>query len=178
MTRKNSFAEKNQAKREARKHPEYGSWKMMWFINCMMKDGKFSIAYKHFTNAMNKIIESTNTANLKGEERIEYGIEIFEKIVKAVRPLAKVKTQKIGGANYQVPEQVSELDGTRLAFKWIIKHSRKRKGKTFSEKLFLEFKDVLEGRGGAVGERLTSHKMALANLAFGGKASFLDEDQN
>ena len=177
MTRKASYEKSNQERRAAKIDAIYGSWKMTWFIRCTMHDGKYSIAYKQFLEAMDIIIAKKHSSNLAAAEKAEAGVELFETIIKKVKPLAKVTTKRIGGANYQVPEQVNEKLGTRLAFKWIIKHARKRSGRRFSEKLAAEFLDVLEGRGGAMNERETAHKMAQANLAFGGKSSFFEEEQ-
>jgi len=177
MTRKNSYVESNHARRLQKADSLYGSWKMTWFVRCMMLDGKYSIAYKQFITAMDVIIKKTNPGNLSANEKAEYGCDLFDKIIKKVRPLAKVTTTRIGGANYQVPKQVSERDGTRIAIGWIIKHARKRSGRSFWEKLSSEFLDILEGRGGSINERETAHKMAQANLAFGGSSSYFNEDQ-
>lgn len=177
MTRKTKYEEINHKRRMAKVDSYYGSWEMMWFVRCMMMHGKYSIAYKNFIKAMDIVINKTNPANMSEDERKAYGVEVFNQIIKKVRPLAKVTTKRIGGANYQVPVQVPALLGTRIAYKWILKHSRKRKGRTYYEKLSAEFLDILEGRGGSLNERETSHKMAQANLAFGGKSSFFEEEQ-
>ena len=177
MTRKTSYKKTNHARRVSQVDSYYGSWKMMWFVRCVMKDGKYSIAYNQFRAAMDIVVNKVNPANMTEEQRKEAAIEIFEQVLKKVRPLAKVTTKRIGGANYQVPEQVPELLGERLAIKWIIKHARKRTGKAFYHKLSSEILDVVEGRGGALNERETAHKMAQANLAFGGKSSFFEEEQ-
>lgn len=176
MTRRKSYAKKNHARRVEKQDAKFGSWKITWFVCCTMKHGKYSIARKHVATALDAVINKYNPGKLSNEERVDAGINLFEKILKKVTPLVVVKTKRIGGANYQVPEQINELNGNRLAFKWIIKHSRKRSGKTYAENLTGEFLDILEGRGGSVNERETAHKMAQANLAFGGKSSYFDEE--
>lgn len=176
MTRRKSHSKKNHARRVEKQDAKFGSWKITWFVCCTMKHGKYSIARKHVALALDAVLQKHNPGNLSDEERIEAIITIFDKILKKVTPLVVVKTKRIGGANYQVPEQINELNGNRLAFKWIIKHSRKRSGRTYSEKLAGEFLDILEGRGGSINERETAHKMAQANLAFGGKSSYFEEE--
>jgi len=138
--------------------PVYNNKLVSKFINCLMTDGKKSVAQRVFYNAMDIIAR---------EIRDSAGpLEVFEAAVNNVKPLLEVRSKRIGGASYQVPMQVSPKRQQSLAFRWIIQSSRSKKGKPMCERLAAELMDAYNERGGAMTTRENVHRMAEANKAF------------
>lgn len=135
---------------------EYSSLLVGRFIGHLMERGKRSIAEKIVSDAFNIIHERTK----KG------GLNIFEQAVKNVSPLVELKSRRIGGANYQVPVQVSGDRRSTLAMRWIISAARVKKGKKMAEKLADELLDASQKQGAAIKKREDTHRMAEANKAF------------
>jgi small subunit ribosomal protein S7 len=127
------------------------------FINCLMLQGKKSVAQKIFYDAMDIIAEKEKSAP---------PIEVFEKAVNNVKPAIEVRSKRVGGASYQVPMQVSSKRQQSLAIRWILDASRGAKGKAMSERLAAELLEAYQGKGGAMMTRENVHKMADANKAF------------
>ena len=127
------------------------------FINCLMLDGKKSIAQKVFYDAMDIIAKK-----LPDEEPVE----VFEKAIINVKPLLEVRSKRVGGASYQVPMQVKPKRQQSLAFRWIIQAARSKKGKPMCDRLASELVDAYNGQGGAMTMRENIHRMAEANKAF------------
>ncbi len=126
------------------------------FINCVMRDGKKSVAEKIFNDALNI-----------AEEKIgEPALAIFEKAVNNIRPSVEVKSRRVGGSTYQVPTEIKPARQTALAFRWLLKYSRARSEKGMARKLASELLDAYNERGGAVKKKEDTHKMADANKAF------------
>jgi small subunit ribosomal protein S7 len=136
--------------------PVFSSPLVHKFVNCMMWDGKKSVAERVFHGAMDVVAKKTNEEPLK----------TFKKAVENCRPVLEVKTRRVGGANYQVPVEVNSLRRTSLAIRWIIQHARLRPGKSMTEKLAEEFMDAANNRGGAIKKKEDVHRMAEANKAF------------
>ena len=126
------------------------------FINSMMWDGKKNVAQKAFYSAMTKIQERTSDDPLK----------VFKKAVENCKPLLEVKTRRVGGANYQVPVEVSQTRRTSLAIRWILINARSRPEKGMPEKLANELNEAANMRGGAIKKKDDVHRMAEANKAF------------
>src|ERR1700675_3123156 len=110
------------------------------FINSMMWDGKRSTAQRIFYGAMEQIGQKANDEPLK----------LFKKAVENVKPVLEVKTRRVGGANYQVPVEVSQARRTSLAIRWIIGYARTRPEKGMIEKLTAELLDAANSRGAAI----------------------------
>jgi len=128
------------------------------FINCLMKDGKKTVAQKVFYDSF-KILESKQKNPL----------ETFELAVQNVGPKTEVKSRRVGGANYQVPTEVRGERRVSLAIRWILEAATARSSKdyhSFSEKLAAEFLDASENAGAAVKKRDNVLRMADANRAF------------
>jgi small subunit ribosomal protein S7 len=134
----------------------YGNLLVGRFIGNVMKDGKRSIAEKILYDCFDVIHERTK----KG------GLNIFEQALKNVSPLLELKSKRVGGANYQVPIQVSGERRQTLAIRWILKAVRARKGKKMAEKLADELIDASNKIGSAMKKRDDTHRMAEANKAF------------
>ena len=127
------------------------------FINCLMLDGKKSIAQKVFYDAMDIIGKK-----LPDEEPVE----VFEKAITNVKPLLEVRSKRVGGASYQVPMQVRPKRQQSLAFRWILAASRAKKGKPMCQRLAQELLDASKGEGTSMTTRENVHRMAEANKAF------------
>jgi len=126
------------------------------FIGSVMKDGKRSVAEKIIYDCFDIVHERTK----KG------GLNVFEQAIKNVSPLLELKSKRIGGANYQVPIQVSGERRQTLAIRWILAAVRARKGKGMAEKLADELIDASNKTGSAMKKREDTHRMAEANKAF------------
>ncbi len=136
--------------------PVYGSELVTKFVNCMMWDGKKSVAQRAFYDAMERIAQKTNDEPLK----------TFKKAVENCKPMLEVKTRRVGGANYQVPVEVNPVRRQSLAIRWLISYARDRAGKSMVDKLSEELMDAANGRGGAIKKKEDVHRMAEANKAF------------
>jgi len=137
--------------------PKYDNKLVSRFINCLMWDGKKSVAQRVFYDAMNIIAEKVKDTS---------PLELFEKAVNNVKPLIEVRSKRVGGASYQVPMQVNSKRQQSLAFRWILQSARSKKGKPMSDRLASELIEAYNGHGGAMTTRENIHKMAEANKAF------------
>ena len=138
--------------------PRHGSKDLSRFINCVMRDGKKTAAQRCVYDALDLIEERT-----KGSPP---AIEVFEGAIENVRPRVEVRSKRVGGANYQVPMQVSRKRQQSLAYRWIINAARGDKGKPMSKRLARELYDAFNREGKAMNTRDQTHRMAEANKAF------------
>jgi small subunit ribosomal protein S7 len=127
------------------------------YVNSMMWDGKKSVATGVFYAAMDIIASKIKDAT---------PLEVFEKAVGNVKPLIEVRSRRIGGANYQVPMQVSSKRQLSLAIRWLREAVRAGKGSTTAERLASELMSAYKGEGAAMQTRENVHRMAEANKAF------------
>ena len=93
-------------------------------------------------------------------------LAMFRRALENIRPRVEVKSRRVGGATYQVPIEVRPERATSLAMRWLADYSRKRPGKSMSEKLANEIIDAANERGESVKKREDTHRMADANKAF------------
>ncbi len=126
------------------------------FINYVMRDGKKSIAEKVVYDAFDLIKKQTK----------EEGIAIFEKALENASPVLEVASKRVGGANYQVPREVSPTRRFILAIRWIIEAARAKKGKPLAHKLAEEIIAASKNEGTAIKKKQDTHRMAEANRAF------------
>ncbi len=143
-------------RREILPDPKYGSVLVAKFINCMMRDGKKSVAERIFYQALDII----------GQKTGKNPLEVFEKAVENVKPIMEVKSRRVGGATYQVPIEVRPERRISLAVKWLIQSARARGEKGMVNKLANELLDAYNNRGGAIKKKEDTHRMAEANRAF------------
>lgn len=122
------------------------------FINCLMWEGKKSIAQRIFYDAVQKL----------GDQ----GEEIVLRAINNVKPSVEVRSRRVGGATYQVPSPVSAHRSLALGLRWIIDASRNRSEKTMEERLAAELSGAAEKNGAAFKKCVDTHKMAAANQAF------------
>lgn len=146
------------AEEQLRGDPRYDDKVLSRFINCIMLDGKKSVAQRIVYNALDLIEERT-----KGEPE---AIEVFRKAIDNVKPRVEVRSKRVGGANYQVPMQVNRRRQQSLAFRWIINAARSEKGKPMHRRLAREIYDAFNSEGKAMSTRDQTHRMADANKAF------------
>ena len=143
-------------RREVGADPVFANPLVQRFINCIMYEGKQSVAEGIVYSALDLVKERTNDDPLK----------TFKKALDNVRPTLEVKTRRVGGANYQVPVEVNKNRQTSLSLRWIISYARDRGEKSMIERLAAELLDAANGRGGAVKKKDDTHRMAEANKAF------------
>ncbi len=136
--------------------PKFKNIVLSKFINCVMKQGKKSVAEQIVYSALDII----------GEKIKQEPIEVFIQALDNVRPLVKVVSRRVGGSNYQVPTEVNHKNGMAIAFRWIISVSRARAEKSMKERLAAELMAAFKKEGSSIKKREDTHKMAEANKAF------------
>ena len=146
----------NVAKREVLADPIYNSKVVTRLINYIMLDGKKGVAQEIVYDAFDIVKEKTGNDPL----------EMFEKAMENIMPNLECKTRRVGGANYQVPLEVSPARRETLGLRWLTAYSRARGEKTMSARLAAEIIDATNGVGGSVKKREDTHKMAESNKAF------------
>ena len=137
--------------------PKYGSKLLSKFTNCMMFDGKKHAARRMVYDAMDII-----SSKIKDAEPLE----VFEKAVAIVKTLIEVRSKRVGGANYQVPRQVTTKRQLSLAFRWLRDAIRSGSGQPTANRMANELMAAFKGEGGAMTTRENVHRMADANKAF------------
>ncbi len=143
-------------RRETGPDPVYVNPLVQKLVNCVMIQGKKSVAQNIVYDAFELIKQRANDDPLK----------VFKKAVDNVKPALEVKSRRVGGANYQVPVEVNRNRQTSLSLRWIIGYARERGEKSMVEKLAAELLDAANNRGGAIKKRDDTHRMAEANKAF------------
>lgn len=138
--------------------PRFGSLLASKFINCLMWDGKKTVAARVFYNAMDEIAKRMPDKAPP--------IEVFEEAIDHVKPAVEIQSKRVGGATYQVPVRVEPRRQTALAIRWIIEAARGKKGRPMHLKLAEELLAAYRREGEAVTKRENVHKMADANKAF------------
>ena len=147
---------KKNIKNEILEDPKYANIIVSKFINILMLHGKKTIAEKILYSTLEKI----------STQKKQVPIKIFQDVLNNVKPQVEVKSRRIGGATYQVPNEVKADRAQALAIRWLVEAARKRSGKSMQNKLYQEFLDASDNKGGAVKKREDTHKMADANKAF------------
>ena len=144
------------SKRQILPDPKFNSVLAARFINCLMKQGKKSVAEKIFYTAMDMVTERSD----------QQGIDVFMKAVENTKPMVLTKSRRVGSQTLQVPLEVRPEERTTRAIKWIIRYARERSERTMAEKLANELVAASKGEGGAIRARDDVHRMADANKAF------------
>ena len=150
---------KQAKKRPLLPDPRFNDQLVTRFVNMMMWDGKKSIAYKVFYDAID-IVEEKKT----DEEKT--ALEIWKDALSNVMPHVEVRSRRVGGATFQIPMQIRPDRKISTAMKWLISYARKRNEKPMSQKLAGEILAAAKEEGAAVKKRTDTHKMAEANKAF------------
>ena len=139
--------------------PVFGDQKVTKFVNHLMYDGKKSIAFNIFYDALEVV-----KGKLQDEERAP--LDIFKSALDNITPQVEVKSRRIGGATFQVPTEIRADRKESVAMKNMILFARKRGGKTMADKLANEIVDAFNNQGGAFKRKEDMHRMAEANRAF------------
>lgn len=139
--------------------PKYHDTLVTQFVNNLMIQGKKSIAYGIFYDAMDIIGE-------KMKDSDKAPLEIWKKALENITPQVEVKSRRVGGANFQVPTEVRPERKISLSIKNMILYARKRSGHSMAEKLAAEIMAAYNNEGGAFKRKEDMHKMAEANKAF------------
>lgn len=136
--------------------PRFGSTVVTSFVNNLMLDGKKSVAFDIFYKAMDRVQERT------GED----GLSIFTKALENVTPGVEVRSRRVGGATFQIPQPIRDSRRQSLAMKWLINYARKRNEKAMSERLAAEVIAASKEEGATFKKKEDTHRMAEANKAF------------
>lgn len=136
--------------------PKFNDTLVTRFVNYLMKDGKKSLAYGIFYQAIDQVAEKT------GED----GLELWKKALNNIMPSVEVKSRRVGGATFQVPMEVRPDRKIALGIKWMIGYSRSRHEKDMVSRLAGEIIAASKGEGAAIKKKDDTHRMADANKAF------------
>ncbi len=136
--------------------PKFSDTLVTRFVNNLMVDGKKSIAYKIFYDALEQVEKKTG----------ENGLETWKKGLNNIMPSVEVKSRRVGGATFQVPLEVRPDRKISLGIKWMITFARKRGEQTMTDRLAGEIIAASKGEGAAVKKKDDTHRMAEANKAF------------
>ena len=136
--------------------PRYNDKLVTRFVNNLMWEGKKSVAFDIFYNAIERVSKQT------GEE----GYEVWRRALANVTPAVEVRSRRIGGATFQIPSEVRPDRKISLSIKWLIRFSRERNGRSMADKLSNEIIAAAKGEGAAFKKKEDTHRMAEANKAF------------
>jgi small subunit ribosomal protein S7 len=137
--------------------PRYNSELVTQFVNNLMLDGKKSTAYKIFYDAMDIV-------DKKMEE--ENALDVWKKALENVTPQVEVKSRRVGGATFQIPQEIRASRKLSMGMKWLILYSKKRNGKSMAIKMADEIMAAAKEEGAAYKKKEDTHRMAEANKAF------------
>jgi len=151
-------------KRQAKKRPllpdpKFNDQLVTRFVNNLMWDGKKSVAFKVFYDAIDNVEE-------KKQDEEKTALEVWKEALSNVMPHVEVRSRRVGGATFQIPRQIRPDRKISTAMKWLILFARKRNEKSMSQKLAAEVLAASKEEGAAVKKRVDTHKMAEANKAF------------
>lgn len=139
--------------------PRFNDQLVTRFVNNMMYDGKKSVAFHIFYEAMD-IVEQ------RKEDSEKSSLDIWKEALTNVMPHVEVRSRRVGGSTFQIPMEIRPDRKIATAMKWLINYSRKRNEKSMAQKLAGEIIAAAKEEGAAVKKRQDTHKMAEANKAF------------
>jgi small subunit ribosomal protein S7 len=139
--------------------PKFNDQLVTRFVNNLMWDGKKSVAFKVFYDAIAIVDE-------KNQDEEKTALELWKDALSNVMPHVEVRSRRIGGATFQIPRQIRPDRKVSTAMKWLILFARKRNEKSMAQKLAAEVLAAAKEEGAAVKKRVDTHKMADANKAF------------
>jgi small subunit ribosomal protein S7 len=144
-------------KRRLLPDPKFNETMVTQFVNNMMQDGKKSISFRIFYDALDVVsnrVEDTDA------------IDVWKKAIENVTPAVEVRSRRIGGATFQIPQPIRDSRKLSMAMKWMIGYARKRNDKSMSNKLAAEIIAAFKEEGAAYKKKADTHRMAEANKAF------------
>jgi len=136
--------------------PRFNDKLVTRFVNNIMWQGKKSVAFDIFYDALDKV----------GKQTGEDGYEIWKRALANITPAVEVRSRRIGGATFQIPAEVRQDRKISLSIKWMIRFSRERNGRSMADKLANEIVAASKGEGAAFKKKEDTHRMAEANKAF------------
>ncbi len=139
--------------------PKFGDVMVTRFVNSLMLDGKKSIAYTIFYDAIDIVSEKMKDAD-------KAPLDIWKKAIENITPQVEVKSRRVGGATFQVPMEVRPERKIALSMKNMVLYARKRAGRSMAEKLAAEIQAAYNEEGAAFKRKEEMHRMADANKAF------------
>ena len=151
-------------KRQAKKRPllpdpKFNDQLVTRFVNMIMWDGKKSVAFKIFYDAIDIVDE-------RNQDEEKTALEVWKEALSNVMPHVEVRSRRVGGPTFQIPMQIRPDRKVSLAMKWLISFARKRNEKSMALRLANEILAAAKEEGAAVKKRVDTHKMAEANKAF------------
>ena len=139
--------------------PKFNDKLVTRFVNNLMLDGKKSIAFKVFYDAL-EIVDQ------KKQDEEKTALELWKEALSNVMPHVEVRSRRVGGATFQIPMPIRADRKISMAIKWMILYARRRNEKSMSQRLAGEILAAVKEEGAAVKKRVDVHKMAEANKAF------------
>lgn len=139
--------------------PKFGDPEVTRFVNNLMLEGKKSVAYKIFYDAIDIV-----SSKMKNEEKTP--LEIWKQALENITPQVEVKSRRVGGATFQVPMEIRPERKVAISMKNLILFARKRSGRSMADKLSAEIIAAFNNEGGAYKKKEDTHRMAEANKAF------------
>ncbi|MCS6979869.1 MAG: 30S ribosomal protein S7 [Flavobacteriales bacterium] len=136
--------------------PVYGEPLVTKFVNNLMHEGKKTKAFSIFYEAISEVAQKSQ----------DNGLEVWKKALENVTPQVEVRSRRVGGATYQIPQEIRPARKQALAIKWLIEAARKRNDKSMSRRLANEILAAFKEEGGAFKKKEDTHRMAEANKAF------------
>ena len=136
--------------------PKFNDTLVTKFVNNLMYQGKKSIAYNIFYDAMDIVAEKS------GEDPIE----TWKKGLANVTPAVEVRSRRIGWATFQIPSEIRPGRKMSIGMKNLIGFARKRHEKSMAQKLAGEILAAIKDEGSAFKRKEDTHRMAEANKAF------------
>src|SRR3989344_8090786 len=143
---------------------EYQSVPVAKLINYLMEKGHKVVARGIVYGSFDQIAASAKGGSASGGKKAP--LEVFEKALENAGPVLEIKTRRVGGANYQIPHEVSPERRLTLALRWLLEFARAKKGKPMSQKLAEEIIAASKNEGETIKRRENVHKMAEGNRAF------------
>ena len=137
--------------------PRYNSKLVSKFVNCLMWDGKKTVAQRVLFGALDQVSKKVKDVPV---------LELFETAINNIKPYVEVRSRRVGGANYQVPMQVNKRRQQSLAFRWLLEACRDTSGRPMQDRLADELMAAYKKEGKAMATRENTHRMADANKAF------------
>ena len=150
---------KQSKKRDLIPDPKFNDQLVTRFVNNLMLQGKKSKAYKIFYDAM-EIVDQKN------EDKEKTSLDLWKDALSNVMPHVEVRSRRVGGATFQIPQPIRPDRKISMAIKWLIDSTRKRNEKSMALRLAQEVIAAAKEEGAAVKKRVDTHKMAEANKAF------------
>jgi small subunit ribosomal protein S7 len=136
--------------------PKFNDVLVTRFVNNLMYDGKKSISYDVFYDAIEIVQKRTE----------QDGLEQFKKALANITPAVEVRSRRVGGATFQIPSEIRPERKLSMGIKWMILYARKRNENSMAQKLAGEIVAAAKEEGAAFKKKEDVHKMAEANKAF------------